>query len=342
MSMLDIFNSDAFSVTRLTDAMREIKYVPGRIGSMGLFGSYGIDTLSIAIEKDKEQNIFIVPAAPRGAPGMQFGKNKRSVRNLTIPHYPVEGAIYADEVQGVRAFGKESAIESLQGKIADRGAEVSQSFTLTEEYQRLEIIKTGILKDADGSTIFDFFSEFGETQETAVNMDLDAASPASGVLRKACASVVRKMSLELDGMNYSGIHALSGDAFFDDLIAHPEVVDTYKGYSAAASLRGGYVATGGMVAASFEFGGITWENYRSGQSVGVATDECHFVPLGVAGLFRTAYGPADYIETVNKKGQRLYAKQWRMANDKGVNLEYQSNALHYCTRPRVLIPGLRT
>ena len=48
------------------------------------------------------------------------------------------------------------------------------------------------------------------------------------------------------------------------------------------------------------------------------------------------------IPTVNTPGQRLYGKQWEMMNGKGVNLEFQMNALHYCTRPRVLIPGKRT
>ncbi|MFM8745984.1 MAG: major capsid protein, partial [Aestuariivirga sp.] len=63
---------------------------------------------------------------------------------------------------------------------------------------------------------------------------------------------------------------------------------------------------------------------------------------GVPGLFKTLYAPADYIETVNRPGQRLYAKQWQKPNDKGVNVEFQMNALHYCTRPRVLMPLRRT
>ena len=102
-------------------------------------------------------------------------------------------------------------------------------------------------------------------------------------------------------------------------------------------------ATGNSgVYGSFEFGGITWANYRGGQNVGIDTDKCHLFPMGVPGLFRTVYGPADYIETVNTPGQRLYGKQWEMQNGKGVNLEFQMNALHYCTRPRVLIPAKRT
>ena len=131
--------------------------------------------------------------------------------------------------------------------------------------------------------------------------------------------------------------------FFDDLIAHKEVRETYKGYADASTLRNAYVNAGASgIYGSFEFGGITWANYRGGDNVGVDTNRCHLFPMGVPGLFRTVYGPADYIETVNTPGQRLYGKQWEMQNGKGVNLEFQMNALHYCTRPRVLIPGKRT
>jgi hypothetical protein len=51
------------------------------------------------------------------------------------------------------------------------------------------------------------------------------------------------------------------------------------------------------------------------------------------------YAPADYIETVNTVGIPRYSKQFRMPNDKGINLEMQTNALSYCIRPTVLVQG---
>ena len=344
MSILNVFSQDAFSVMRLTDALREIKYVPSRIGQLGLFQSTSIDTLDIAIEKDKQQNQLIIGATPRGGPGQTFGKNKRSLRTLRVPHFQVDDAIMADEVQQVRAFGSETSVERLQQKIADRAAEASQFFALTEEYHRLNIIKSGKLLDANGDVMFDYFTEFGESAPAEINFDLENANPAEGALRKACAEVIRQMGGILDGLPYTGIHAFCGDAFFDKLIAHPEVRETYKGYAEASTLRSAYVNANGQQNSfgSFEFGGITWENYRGGGSISVDTNKCHIFPLGVPGLFRTAYAPADYIETVNTQGQRLYGKQWEMPNGKGVNLEFQMNALQYCTRPRVLIPGKRT
>jgi hypothetical protein len=69
-NILDIFNDDAFSVTSLTMLMRDIKYVPSYVSKMGLFTTSSVDTLDIAIEKDADANVFIVPASPRGGPGI--------------------------------------------------------------------------------------------------------------------------------------------------------------------------------------------------------------------------------------------------------------------------------
>lgn len=341
--MLDIFNQNAFGVTSLTTAMREIAFVPSRIGQMGLFQVENIDTLDVAIEKANAEELVLVPSSPRGSEGSTADMAKRAMRKLGVPHFQRNDAIYADEVQQVRAFGSEVAVETLQGKIAMKAAKHSQDFALTEEYHRLNVIKTGNLLDANGTVLYDYAAEFGEAMPAELDFDLDAASPADGVLRKKCAGVVRSISNSLGGLPYRGVHAICGDSFFDDLIAHKEIRETYKGHEAAATLRTAYVGDGsGGSWGIFEFGGITWENYRGGGNVGVDPDKCHIFPTGVPQLFKTVYAPADYIETVNRIGQRLYAKQWKMPNDKGVNLEFQMNALHYCTRPRVLLRGKRT
>lgn len=347
MSVLDIFDQDAFSVTTMSDAMRELKYVPSFISSLGLFQTTSIDTLDVVIEKDKDQNVFLVPASPRGAPGKTFGRNRRAMRRLGVPHFQVDDAIYADEVQSVRAFGQERAVETFQNKIANRGAEVRQSFALTEEYHRLSVITKGQLLDADGSILFNYYTEMGEAVAAEVDWDLDNAAPVDGILRKKATALTRAMGTTLDGLPYSGVMALCGDAFFDDLIAHKEVRDTYKNIAEAITLRQAYIQNNNGsvqkgVWGSFTLFDITWVNYRGGQTIGIDTNEAKFVPLGVPGLFRSVYAPADYIETVNTMGLEMYAKQWQMPNDKGINLEFQSNVLHYCTRPRVLMRARRT
>lgn len=343
-SILDIFNNDAFSTTTLTTAMRDIKYIPSFVSSLGLFQETNISTLDIAIETDKEGNVFIVPSSPRGGPGKTFGRNRRSMRKLSVPHFQVDDAIMADEVQSARAFGDAYAVETFQGKIADRAAEISQNvFALTEEFHRLTVLTKGQLLDADGSVLYDYATEMSQSMPSPIDLDLDAAAPTDGAFRQKCTDIYRTMAEQLDGIPFRGVMALCGNGVFDAINGLKEVRETYLGYNAAATLRTAFVNTGqdgtfGM----FDYGDIRWINYRSGQNVGIKDDECHFVPMGTPGLFKTVYAPADYIDTVNRPGQRLYAHQWPMPNKKGVNLEYQSNVLHYCTRPKVLLKGTLT
>jgi len=339
--MLDIFKDDAFGVVSLTDAINELSFVPGRCGELGLFNAEGVAATSVALEKKGDILVLVAPT-PRGGPGITIGKEKRDLRSFIVPHFEINDAIYADEVQNVRSWGTGQQLETVMTKVAQRGATHSQSFAATEEYSRIGAVK-GLVTYADGSTL-DLFTEFGVSQETEVAFDLSAASPANGVLRKKCAAVVRKMADNLGGEPFQYVHAFCGNDFFDDLLAHKEVTDSYKNTPMAEVLRQGYVLPGGRkIYGVFEFGGIVWENYRGkvGATDFVHTDKCHMFPIGVPMLFRTYWAPADYIETVNTIGQRLYQKQFEMRNGKGIHLDTQMNALNICRRPKVLMKGKR-
>jgi len=337
MSMLDVFKQDAFGVVSLTDAINKREFIPGRAGTVVPWAEMGVATTSVMIE-EQDGTLALVNPTPRGGPGVTLGKGGRTARTLSIPHYQVDDAVNADEVQGVRAFGQENVVQVVQDIVNGRLAQhVQLRLDPTLEYQRIGAVK-GIILNGDATTLYNLFTEFGVSQPAEVDFDLDNANPASGALRKAIAGVVRTIATALGGVPYTGVYAFCGDAFFDDLVAHPEVRATYLNQQEAAQLRGGYVY------ATVNYGGITWENYRGAVngSAFIHTDKCHVFPTGVPGLFRTVYGPADYLETVNTLGLPRYARQYEMNNGKGVHLESQTNALNYCTRPNVLVQGKRT
>lgn len=347
--MNNLFDSDAFSIVRLTQAINDLKYVPGRIGELGLFEAEGVDTTSVAIEQ-KGDLLVLVPPSQRGAPGTTIGSEPgRTIRQLTVPHFEVNDSIMAESVQNVRAFGQETGLESVMQKVASRLRIHNNSFAATEEHARMGAIK-GVVTYADGSSL-NLFTEFGVSQLAEIDFDLDNETPAEGALRKKCAGVIRSMTDVLGGVPFTGIHAFCGDNFFDDLLSHKEVRETYKGWSEAQILRESYIGSNRSSYGIFEFGGIVWENYRgstipsakdgSAQTF-IGTDAVHLFPLGVPGLFQTRWAPADYEETVNTIGRRLYAKQYSMLNGKGRHLDSQMNAIQYCARPRALMKGKRT
>lgn len=340
--MLDIFNTNAFGLVALTDAINSIKFVPGRIGALGLFNETSISTTTVAIE-EKGGILNLVAPSPRGGVGSTQDKIKRTLRSIAVPHFELLGGLNADEVQGVRSWGSETETETAMAKVAEYMAIQAQSLEATHEYSRIGAVK-GLITYADATTL-DLFSTFGVTQIAERDWDLDNASPAAGILRKTCAAVIRQIAAELDGVPFSGIYALCGDAWFDDLIAHTEVRASYLQQQEASQLRTGYIDGGaGGSYGSFNFGGITFENYRGavGATGFVNTDKCHVFPTGVPSLFRTYYAPADLMDTVNTMGQPMYAYQRERDDGKGLYFTTQMNALDICTRPRVLLQGKRT
>jgi hypothetical protein len=338
--ILDIFNSDAFSVVSLTDAINELPYIPGRIGAVVDWNDQQIATTNIAVEH-KDGVLSIINPTARGGPGGDIPKIKRTLHDLRVPHYERDDAVMADEVQGVRIFGSGSQLQTVLDKINERMAQHTNDFDVTLEYQRLGAVK-GIILNGDGSTLYNLFTEFAVTQQTEVGFNLGAAS--DGHVRKACTAVVRSIAKALKGATYRGVYAMCSPEFFDALIADPETRASYLQQQEAAQLRTG------VAYQIFNFGGILFEDYRGGLSDGtnkeegtnfIAADKCHIFPIGVAGLWKTVYAPADYNETVNTMGLPRYAKLYPMLNGKGMHLDMQSNVLNYCTRPRVLIQGKR-
>lgn len=345
MATLDIFNDDAFSVVSLTDALRDVRPRPSRLGDMGLFTTTSVTTLTIAIERIGDVLQLVAPT-PRGAPGEVRDDPKRTLEDIRIPHFQRDWSVYADEVQGVRAFGSETELATVQGVVAGKIDVNVADLDLTDEYSRLGAIQ-GIVTYKGGQTL-NLFTKFGVAQPAEIDFDLDNANPLDGSLREACTKVIRSMRAALGGVPFTYVHALVGDNFFDDLLRHREVRATYQGWEEAKILRESYVGKNRAENPIFEFGGIVWENYGAidssgdGALIGIPTDKAKFFPVGAPGMFRTYLAPADYIETVNTLGQMTYAKQWRMPNDKGINGETQRNILQIPTRPGALLRGKRT
>lgn len=337
MPSLDIFNDDAFSMTSLTAKVNGGVYVPGQIGSRGIFEEEGVPTLSIMVESH-DGELSLVGETPRGGPGETAGSNKRELRSFRVPHFQRDDSVMADEVQGVRAFGEETAVETVLGKVEQKMAKHARALDLTAEKLRIGAL-TGVILNKAGSTIYNLFTEFGIPEPTAINFALDDAATK---VRTKCYDLKMEMEDALED-EYTGIEAVVGRDFWKDLIEHKAVKETYLNTLQAAELRGDPAVD------MFEFGGIVWHRYRTGRKAKaangganlIADGDARFFFTGVPELFITRFAPADYEETVNTVGLPRYAKQYAMQNGKGRHLEVQANMISLCTRPGTLFKGTR-
>jgi len=343
MPALDIFKSDAFTTTSLTTALQKTPYQPQLLGQLGIFEPVPISTKSVMIE-EREGKLSLIQTSQRGAPLAQRETEKRKARSFPALRIAKGDTIMADELQGVRAFGSENELMAVQAEIARRyggPTGILRDVELTWENMRLGAVQ-GIVTDADGSTLFNWFTEFGVSQAAEIDFDLDNGSPASGAVRKNCNAVVRAMQRAAQGAWVPGtrVIGLCGDNFFDDLTAHPEVRQTYLNTQAAAELRDGNAF------GTFNYGGITWTNYRGtddGSTVAVNTDKAKFFPAGAPGVFQVAWAPAEFMPYVNTLGLPVYGM---IVIDKDreawAKPEVYSYPLFYCTRPTMLQRAKRT
>lgn len=320
--MLDVFKGSAFTTVALTAAINKAPFKPSRLGQLGLFSESGI-TSTTAVVEEKDGQLELVQTSPRGGPATAVGSSKRTARAFMTYHVEKIARIVGDSVQGVRAFGSDSADEAVATVVSQRLATLRAMIEVTLEYHRVNAMK-GVLLDADGSTLVDLFTAFGVAQNTG-------AIDTSAAVRSQVVALIRSIESELGATPVSSYRAFCGKDFFDTLIEADSVAESLK-YQEGAVLRTD-VRTG------FQYGGVTWEEYRgsvSGQAF-VADDKAYLVPEGTD-LFQTYFAPADYIEAVNTIGLPLYAKlavdeKW----NKHVDVQAQSNPLCLCLRPRAVV-----
>ncbi|MEJ2803845.1 major capsid protein [Comamonadaceae bacterium PP-2] len=341
MAHMDIFKQKGFGMVELTAAVQNVPFLPTYLGSLNLFDSRPVRTKSVSIES-KDGKLSVIQSSERGAPLQQAESGKRTLRSFDTVRIAKGATIMADTIEGIRAFGTESELQSVQNEVADKlnGATgLLSEIALTHENMRLGAIQ-GVVYDADGTVIINWFEEFGISQPAEINFALTTGSSADqpAVIRQKCNQVVRAVQKGAAGGWVPGrtyVMALCGDGFFDKLTTHPEVRQTYLNQQAASELRGDV----GRAFSAFTYGDITFVNYRGSDDgkVGIGSEKCQFFPVGLPGGFQMAYSPAEFLPFVNTPGLPVYAL---VVLDKDrqawVKPEAYSYPLPICTRPAML------
>jgi hypothetical protein len=328
MATFDIFNNDAFSVSALTQTIVDIPRLQTKIGDKKLFKEQGMPTLGMMVER-KGSSLSLVPAAPRGGIGDTALRGQRTLIHLPTVHLPQRGAMLADEVQGIRAFGSETEVEAVQSILKDKLEVAKNKLDITMEYHRIGAIK-GLIMDADGVTpLLDVYAAFGMVQQT----HFMALATTTTKVKQKVIEIKRKIQEKLGGKSYSKIRVLCSQSFFDDLTGHVVVEKAFELYQ-----QNSYARTD-QSGSAFEFADVIFEEYAGGvgATLFIPEGEAYAYPEGVNALFQTWYAPADWMETVNTKGLPYYAKQEIMPYNKGVSFESQSNPLNFCSLPEAVL-----
>lgn len=334
MITMDIFNQDAFSAISLTEAVRRSQTIPGLIGSLNLFTPVPVRTRLVAVEQ-KAQTLRIVQTSEPGAPRTRRNLDKARIVDLRVRRIEEASRLTAEEIQGIRAFGSETELKTMQMEVAERQQTVIDDLSATVERLRLSCIN-GVLVDADNSTIYDYYSTFGFTAASQIAFNWASRTQCKQFVAN---NVTRPIIRALGGIAPPGMRivALCGDDFFDLLQENAEYRETYLNTERASDLLKNTVFQ------SIEAWGVTWINYRGtddNSTVAIPTEQARFFPVGVRGLFQEAFAPAPTFSLVNTRGQEWYS---RIVVDKDreewADIEVESHRLPICTRPETLLSG---
>ncbi|CAH0143689.1 major capsid protein [Pseudomonas brassicacearum] len=317
---------DLFSVANLTAAVNKLPAIPGKVGAMGLFDEKGVTSTSVIID-EREGRLVLVPNTSRNDDPAPLEGRKRKRRTFETLHLPVSSSILPSQLQGIAAFGQESATAPVVTVVNDHLQELKNSIEATREFQRVGALR-GQLLDADGSLLTNLFDEFNVKQK---KVTVALSNPDTNV-RKACLDAKRYAESKLGGVMVTRFRAFCGPDWFDAFTDHAKVKEAFAHYQAAQDRLGGDMRSG------FTFGGIEYIEYD------VTVSGQRFIPADIAqvfpvarGVFRLFNAPANYNETVNTLGQAFYSKAEPRKMGKGWDLEAQANPLAMCLFPEALV-----
>jgi hypothetical protein len=253
------FDNPSFSMSALTAAINILPNNYGLMESMGLFPAKPVRFRSVVVE-EKNGILTLLPTMPVGSPGTVGKRGKRKLRSFAIPHIPHDDVVLPEEVQGIRAFGSETEVQTVAAVMAEHLQTMRNKHSITLEHLRIGALK-GIILDADGSELYNLFDLFDITPKV-VNFQLTNAATD---VKKKCLDLKRYLEKNLKGERMSGVHCLVSEEFFDALTSHENVKAAYDRWQDGLALRSD-------LRSGFTFAGITFEEY-SGEAA-TATTTC--------------------------------------------------------------------
>lgn len=345
MASFDIFQNNAFKLVEMTQAIEDVPYMPTLLGDLNIFTPVPIRTEDFGIER-RDGKLSIIQSSRRGAPVEERVNEPRNMRAFKTIRLAKGDTIRASEIQFIRAFGQESEFMAVQAEVARRLSGpmgILSDMDITWENQRLGGVQ-GIVYDADGSVIINWYDEWGIAQPAEVGFPLN---DQNADIMLQCQAIRRAVRVAAKGSWIDGVsevHALVGDTFYDKLTRHASVKETFKNWNAAVALRQA------IEFEAFYFGGIWWHNYRgtddfvaAGQKgtkgVGINADKAKFFPTNTRGAFQVGLSPAEFFGGFNgQPGRDRYSMTLPDPSGRQafVRIEVYSYPLFVCTRPEML------
>jgi len=298
-TIIDAFE-DTFTNTFLARQIDEVPFRPMQVGEMlqGQITAEFPPTNTIQVDVNPGRIGVLSTKAEDADPQTIKPSPLASAIPIGAVNIPARATIYASQINGKRRPG-EAQLKTIARTVNERLADMNQDFDLTFEMHRIGMLKGKVL-DADGTTeLFNYFNLLNKSQQTVDFPFSTDSTDVNGLTRE----VMDKIDDALGAIPYDSIAVVAGRNWYDAMVDHPKVRDTFLNHNAASRLRG-EMSTG------FAFG--SFDDIRRYRDTSAATlpdkigaDEAFAVPMGVSNMFRVFWTPQNRFDTVNDRGRRV-------------------------------------
>lgn len=332
------FTGSGFGVSDWTEELNIIPNQWGTINSLGIFAEEGVAEHVIQFDEVIKDGALIVDRI-RGERANVGRDYKRKIHSFNVPHFPMEDAIYPQDIQGKRAYGSPTEAETFDAVRGRKLERIRQNHAWTLEAARAQAIVLGTVYAPNLTVVQDWYQEFTQTTRPTT-IDFLFGTSTTDVMGKIEANIAAIQD-NSGSVTITGIVALCGPTFFQRLITHATVKTAYQYYAAtnqagnAQPLRD-RMATGVNAPQHrmFNFGGALFiemrDKYAGTALIGAA--DCYFLPTGTE-FFKTYFSPANRFGLVNTVGEQVYVFESMEMNGTAYKLESESNHISALLKP---------
>ena len=335
---LDIFRTDDFAATTMTDMVGEIDVIPTVLEDRGYFTKKPIRTTTVTFYK-KDRTLELVPTSERGTPEPLSGRQTRGAIQIETPRLALRDRISSREVANLLnpMLPLQVRLDNANALVAERQQELVDRIRLTREYHRFGALQGKVL-DADGvRVVSNIYDDMGVPEPAQIALDI-ANTPEGELRAKIEALIVMPMRRALKGRLTTGtrFHAFVDTDLWNALLKHPDVRDVLKQAGRVEQL---FAAT---LYQTFEFAGVVWEHWYDfdHDELAIQPGEGRIFPVGAADMFYEFLAPGEDWENVNALGRELYSivsPDNRVNMNEWVDVYVRTYPLPFAKAPQALL-----
>jgi len=325
--------TDPNKVVEFTQAVNLIPNQYGLLNEKGLFSSEYISQNTLQFESIGA-SISVIPDAFRGTRRQVNKQPGGKMLTYSSTFHPLDDALFASELQGVRRFGTADQPDVESERIAKKLESIRRSHAATLETARWVTLTTGAQYAPNATQAANFYTDFGISRVTKDLLLGTATTEVMQIIQEAVASIQDTI---LSGEVVNGFTVYCSPGFFAKLTKHAKVTAAFTYYSSIQEpLRQGF-RSGKFQ--RFEYGGVTFIEVRGGYNgqLFIPVNEAYMVAEGTTDIFKTYFTPAARFDTVNTIAEEVYVWMFKNQGNTEITVQSESSFVNVLTKPQAVV-----